>query len=127
DKIEDVVVRVAIVEHAGATADRRPSIAGHVPRETNARGQLEGMLLLRRTFEDFHAVDEVSGVRHQPSDVDRRQGLAGDGIPRETGPVHGDRSVEQRRRAGRPLVGIEYRYLVAFTLGRGQVVEAQAR
>src|SRR6185312_3239255 len=86
DQVEDVVVRVAIVEHAGTAADGRPSVTGDVPRETDARGQLEGMLLLWRAFEDFHAVDEVSGVRHQPSDVDRRQGLAGDGIPREAGP-----------------------------------------
>ena len=125
DQVEDVVVVVAVVEHAGATADRGLAVAGHVPRKPDARRQLERVLRLRRPVEHFHAVDEVAGARHQPPEVDEREDLPVDRVLGLPALRRRHRGVEQRRLIGLPDVRTERRHLVAIALGRGQVVEAQ--
>ena len=84
DQVEDVVVRVPVVEHTPATTDRRLAVAGHVPGEPDAGCDLEGRFLLRRSVEGLHAVEEgarcIQRLRHDPADIDASLDLPGTGF-----------------------------------------------
>ena len=127
DELQDDVVVEPIREHAETTANGRLAVAGHIPREPDARRHLDGGRVEHPFVEDLDAIRRIAGVRRERADFDRRQDFAGDRVDTTTTVRRADRLNQQRRLAGVELIRQEHGQLIVLAGRRSNAIEAHAR